>query len=234
MWPGDKLLAFLGCNSLGSGSNSGNLLGMQTPANVGSSLEPSFLTPEQRKGYDALIAYGVTARKAEQLARSVDLDEILDQIEYVDDISNSPARHKSRIWNPQGMLISFLQDNISVPKSFLTTRKRNAAEEASNTAMQLASVVARAKDTGKAAYEAWVSKQVDETLERRYPGPALSNLLQNVIATQNKRDRLFAQIPVRYKEEVALQHIRKEIIEELALPNCEDWCATHSQYDLFN
>jgi hypothetical protein len=232
MWPGDNLLSFLRTQTKGLPSNGQALLDATVDEQVTTSSTDSALTDEQQQALNALLAYGVAPRKAELFARSLDPANILDHIEYVDAIAHPANQRKVR--NPPGMLIHFLDENIPVPNDFVTTRKRNALEAAAAAAKRDATVGAAVKDSGKAAYDAWVAKQVDAALERRYPGPLLSARLRSVAEIQTKENHRFAQIPAKYKEEVAQQIIRKEIQEDLAFPNCEDWCKTHTQYDLFS
>jgi hypothetical protein len=232
MWPGENLLAFLRTHTKALNGNGHGLLETAVDQQAGASSTPPLLVGDKQQALRALLAYGVAPRKAEQLARNVDAADIIDHIEYVDFIAASPGPRKVR--TRTGLLISLLDENTPVPSDFMTSRKRKAAEAAAGAAKQIATEVAVAVDTGRAEYEAWVATQVDAALQRRFPGELLSVRLRDEAAIQSKANIRFAQIPPKFKEQVALQIIRKEIREDLALPTCEDWCRTHAQYDLFS
>jgi hypothetical protein len=228
MWPGEKLLSFLRAhNSKALSTNTFKVIEASVNGN-----RPPALSDTQQQALKVLIDYGVSAPKAEQLARGADLGYVLDQIEYVDSLLH--PSHKRKIGNPPGLLISFLESNVPLPPRFVSSRKQTAEAVAIEAKQRALDIEAAAAYTRKVEYEAWVAKQVDSLLERNYPGPLLSAKLKNVAELQSRQDPKFARIPSQYRDEVALTFLRKELQESLALPTCEDWSKSKLQYDLFS
>jgi hypothetical protein len=229
MWPGDNLLYFLRNHTPALGRKSQLLI--DTVSDSSTSSVKTF-TEEQKRGMDALLAYGVARGRAEQLASRFTVEEIADHIEYVDSISH-PA-NKRKIGNPPGLLIHFLEEDLPVPADFITSRKRKPdSRPLAGTALS-GGLQMLAPEADDAAYQAWVNKQVDGSIAKNFPGSSLAERLKKEAQKQSATNALFAKIPEQHQEEVALLVLRKEIQEDLALPAREDWCKMHTQYDLFS
>ena len=228
MWIGEYLSTFLGdrCAAL---TQSGTMLLEATVGKIGHKAAIlSSLTPEQRRAYDALVDYGVAPVKATELARGIEPDIIFDQMEYVNSIAE--AKQGPKIRSRQGFLIYLLDQGISVPKGFVTTRIRNAAKATEQAQVERQQAVY----SNRLAYDSWVETQIQGSLKRRYSDSELQARLKDEAEKQSKLNQAFAQIPAKYRPDAALQIIINEIREDLDLPTFEDWCKTHVQFELFN
>ena len=75
-----------------------------------------------------LIERGVVERKARQLALDIADDQpVSDQIEYAEHLIQQDRRGRGKIANPAGFLVWAIENNLSVPPDFETTRKRAAS-----------------------------------------------------------------------------------------------------------
>jgi hypothetical protein len=102
----------------------------------------------------ALIARGVTKKHAAKVLASISADQpVLDQLEWGDMVI---ARDPSKVQNPAGLYVSFVRDNIPVPKSFETTRKRGerVARETARAAER------RRQNQLKSAYEEYEQSEL--------------------------------------------------------------------------
>jgi len=119
----------------------------------------------------ALVACGVTEKAAKKVLFGVaDNQPVLDQLEWGDAVI---AADPQKIQNPAGFYVSLIRDNVTVPDTFETSRKR-ADREAKAQAWQ-AEREARARL--EAAYKAYQQREVDNYLAGLKPG-ALDDLLQ--------------------------------------------------------
>src|SRR5262249_15765152 len=76
-----------------------------------------------------LVKRGVAERKARQLALDIpDEQPVSDQIEYAENLIQQDRRSRLKISNPAGFLIWAIENNISVPAEFDTSRKRVICE----------------------------------------------------------------------------------------------------------
>jgi hypothetical protein len=72
-----------------------------------------------------LVQRGITERKARQLALDIpDEQPVFDQIEYAEYLIQQDHRGRAKISNPAGFIIWAIENNLSVPAEFETSRKR--------------------------------------------------------------------------------------------------------------
>src|SRR5262245_40071638 len=97
----------------------------------------SLVNPETRAALEArlpawvtdLVQKGVAERKARQLALDIpDEQPVSDQIEYAESLIQQDRRGRLKISNPAGFFIWAIENNISVPAEFDTSRKRQLRE----------------------------------------------------------------------------------------------------------
>jgi hypothetical protein len=75
----------------------------------------------------ALVSRGVTEKTARRvLASAVENQPVQEQLEWGDAVVESDP---NKIRNPAGFYVSLIRDNITIPSSFETTRKREAREQ---------------------------------------------------------------------------------------------------------
>ena len=203
---------------------------------------PSFssvVNPEARAALEArlpswvgeLVVRGVAERKARQLALDIpDEQAVSDQIEYAEYLIQQDRRGRVKISNPAGFFIWAIENNLSVPVEFETSRKRRLREaqqqadgEKRSMAMQLES-----------EYDEFCQKQIRKELESRYPADRLEPALRDQMkAIKREQPEWFGRIPELTRREVALGRLKSEIRDNLSLPSFEQWTKQHLQQQLF-
>ncbi|MEP7308632.1 MAG: replication initiator protein A [Acidobacteriota bacterium] len=170
---------------------------------------------------EALIARGVTRKHASRLLLSVDANQpVLDQLEWGDTVI---ARDPSKVQNPAGLYISFVRDNISVPKSFETTRKRGerVERETARAAEQ------RRQDRLKDAYRDYQEKEIARYVEALSPDrhEALLSIARAELLSEHPRLRHLAS------EEQLAHHAEtrlfNSVASEVPLRSFQAFCKSH-------
>jgi hypothetical protein len=100
------------------------------PSRLSQSVEETLeLVPAEAPLLDELTRRGITPRKARELISVLKPDQqLLEQLEYIDSVIAQAPRGKFH--NPPGLYISVVQQNGTVPDSFISSRKRRLLEEA--------------------------------------------------------------------------------------------------------
>jgi hypothetical protein len=178
-----------------------------------------------------LIQHGVAERKARQLALDVGEEQpVSDQIEYAEHLIQQDRRGRDKIANPAGFLVWAIENNLSIPPDFETSRKRRirlAREEAVNDQrsrmLQL-----------KNEYDAYVERHIVEHLEKNYPAERLEVALRDQMKTiRREQPDWFARVPDSTRREIAMARLRAGIRDSINLPAFDRWLAQHPQQRLF-
>jgi plasmid replication initiation protein len=164
---------------------------------------------------DALIARGITRRKARALiqAHSPDrIGHIGDTIAYFDWLLANNRRHPD---NPAGFLVSLIQDDLPV--------SHVAPPQAGTTAEDVTADVER-RSRDELDYTAFVDAAVNRAIARM-GDLAFAGRVEEKIAEFSNSER--AEIYRRWSPEMLRSHAilfsRKEIASELDLPDLEKW-----------
>jgi hypothetical protein len=217
--PGDELLRVLAISQrkeLEDGETSA-LMELATPE----------LDAAQRAAVAALVERGVSASKAELLARRHDAESIPDQIEYSESLMANGGRKKFE--NPAGFIIYMVENGVEVPASFVTSRRRREKEK---TAQQQLEREVQLHGM-RIQYEDWANAQIDAEIERRYSGPTLKNKIKEVVSHRMRHHAQFGRMTAEQKDAIAVQFLRRDLKDELALPSFEQWCHERTQFALF-
>jgi hypothetical protein len=203
---------------------------------------PSFssvVNPEARAALEArlpgwvgeLVARGVAERKARQLALDIpDEQAVSDQIEYAEYLIQQDRRGRVKISNPAGFFIWAIENNLSVPVEFETSRKKRLREaqhqadgEKRSRAMQLES-----------EYDGFCQEQIRKEIESQFPADRLETALREQMkAIKREQPEWFGRIPELTRREVALGRLKSTIRDNLSLPSFEHWTKQHLQQQLF-
>jgi hypothetical protein len=203
---------------------------------------PSFssvVNPEARAALEArlpawvgeLVARGVAERKARQLALDIPEEQaVSDQIEYAEHLIQQDRRGRGKISNPAGFFIWAIENNLSVPVEFETSRKKHLREtqqqadgEKRSRAMQLES-----------EYDEFCQEQVRKEIVTQFPTDRLESALRDQMkAIKRQQPEWFGRIPEITRREVALGRLKSTIRDNLSLPSFEHWTKQHLQQQLF-
>jgi hypothetical protein len=177
------------------------------------------------------VKRGVAERKARQLALDVADDQpVLDQIEYVDYLIQQDRRGRGTIANPAGFLVWAIENNLSVPPEFETSRKarlRQALEQASQNQRFAALSLEN-------EYEQFCQEQVQKQFVVAYPAERLETALREQMkAIRREQPEWFARVPDTTRREVAMGRLKSGIRETLDLPSREAWSKLNLQQRLY-
>lgn len=199
----------------------------------------SVVNPEARAALEArlpgwvgeLVARGVTERKARQLALDIpDEQAVSDQIEYAEYLIQQDRRGRVKISNPAGFFIWAVENNLSVPAEFETSRKRRLRDAQHQADGEHRSRVLQLETQ----YDEFCQAQIRKELETRYPPDRLESVLRDQMkAIKREQPEWFARIPEMTRREVALGRLKSAIRDTLNLPGFEHWTKQNLQQQLF-
>lgn len=199
----------------------------------------SVVNPEARAALEArlpswvsaLVSRGVAERKARQLALDMADDQpVSDQIEYAEYLIQQDRRGRGKISNPAGFFIWAIENNLSVPAEFETSRKKRLREaQAQADSEQRLRLIELENE-----YDEFCHQQIRKRLESDYPADRLEIALREQMKViKREQPEWFARIPESTRREVALGRLRSAIRENLNLPNLEHWSKRILQQRLF-
>jgi len=199
----------------------------------------SAVNPEARAALEArlpawvgeLVKRGVAERKARQLTLDVADDQpVFDQIEYVEYLIQQDRRGRGSISNPAGFLIWAIENNLSVPADFETTRKRRVreAQEQANGSQRSAALQLEND------YEFFCEQEIQKRLEADYPAERLgASLVEQMKQIRREQPEWFARVPDATRREVAFGRLKSLVRQSLDLPTREAWSRQNPQQRLY-
>ena len=176
----------------------------------------------------ALIAQGISEAKAQSLLEAASAGAVLDQIEYANHLVSRDRRGKFE--NPAGFIIYSIENNVPIPKDFLSAR-RTLAESSANSS-----------ETGRAAahrirleeqYDEFVRLRVEAEMQKQFAGKALSRRIDALSKERVRKESRFAHMSAEQQREIAQQILRREISDSLPHPSFDEWNQSTEQMSLF-
>ena len=178
-----------------------------------------------------LIECGVAERKARQLALDIADDQpVSDQIEYAEHLIHQDRRARGKIVNPPGFLVWAIENNLSVPAAFETSRKRCLRETQQQAANDEQFRMLQLNNE----YDEYCEREISNHLQSEY----LAERLEAALREQSKiirreQPEWFGRVPDSVRREIALARLRAAIRQTLDLPGFEEWRTVQSQRPLF-
>ncbi len=195
--------------------------------------------PETRAALEArlpawvgeLIERGVAERKARQLALDIAEEQpVSDQIEYAEQLIQQDRRGRGKIANPAGFLVWAVENNLSIPPDFETSRKRRLREAHEEAANDQRFRILQLKNE----YDAYADQQISQYLDRNYPTERLEAALREHLKTiRREQPDWFARAPEAARLELAKSRLRAAVRDMLNLPAFERWMTQNTQERLF-
>jgi hypothetical protein len=183
---------------------------------------------DEQAAIRALLDRGVSSAKATTLTRTHDPLVIMDQIEYAEFLISQDKRRKFD--NPAGFIIYSVENGVPVPTNFVTSRRRKEQEQRARIELEdQAKAFAREQE-----YEAWRDQQVNAELSRRFPETVLATKIKQLVRERVRSDERFGRMLPEQQQAMALQLLRAELRNEIALPSFEDWQQSFHQMPLFS
>jgi hypothetical protein len=187
------------------------------------------MSESQMQALKVLLDQGVLPAKAKPLAARIQVEKILDTVDYVTSLTQG---RRNRVENPAGLIIYYLENDISVPPAFVSHRKEIEGAEALKHEEDRLSAIAELKE----AYLLWTDERVEDEIRLRYSEAAIKIKIREVMAELRNSEELkgfFRTSTEAQREQMAMQVFRREIKEELALPLFGEWAEKHEQPSLF-
>lgn len=185
------------------------------------------LNETQQASVNALLERGVSPAKARSLVCQYDPEAIVDQIEYAEFLM---LRDRRRTFdNPAGFIIYTIENQVPVPTSFATSRRLREHEITAQKQLARDSHIVELQ----LKYEEWIESQVEEEIANRHVVPGLKKKIKEVIAKRVRTDERFSKMAQQHQESLAMQFLRKDTRDELALPSFGQWCEQKQQMKLF-
>ena len=187
----------------------------------------SELNREEQAAVYILRNYGVLPAKAARLVVAFGSEAVCETVEYL--AAQVIEGKRKNVDNPAGLIIYSLENALPIPASFMSSRKRKAAEEAQKHR--------RAKEQRliqeQIAYSEWLDDQHDRLVRDHFTSTELEAKLKEVSFSIAQRDERVHRMTDKAKRDVALRSLRKELSSEVQLPSFEEWRTTSEQTRLF-
>jgi len=170
-----------------------------------------------------LTRRGISERTAQDLLNNLAIGQhVMDQVEWGDfQIQQAP---RGKFYNPAGLYIRLIRDNINPPPNFETTRKRKAHEDAEHTWKQEQEEKARLE----IAYMEFKSRAVETYIQNNYSKQFYLNCVG-----KNKQELLIQEksMASRWNDEtltrVAERRLRTDLATRISFPSFEEYCQQH-------
>lgn len=185
----------------------------------------------------ALVEQGVSPAKANELVRKFEPLGLLDRIEYV--ACQIETDTSSRIKNPAGFLISFIEGEQQIPSLFKTKRQRQIEDERRLKLEKQRSVEnARylVEMEAREAYGEWCTGQAEQVISKQLTGDLLSSRLRELSSQLRKNQRYAAMLDGMSSDQRRVEltrALKEEIVKELNLSSFEEWTEANPQPSLF-
>jgi hypothetical protein len=190
------------------------------------SIDESVMSESQMQALKVLLDQGVLPAKARLLATRVQVNKVLDTVDYV--MSLAQGRRK-RVDNPAGLIIYYLESDLSVPPTFVSHRKEAEARKREDERLTATAELQQ-------AYLLWTEERVEDEIKSRYSQAEIKARIRQIMAELRYHEELkgfFRTATETQREQMAMQVFRRELKEELALPLFGEWAEKHEQRSLF-
>ena len=158
----------------------------------------------------ALLSRGITEKKALELLGSIRKgQELMDQLEYVDEIIGAAPRGKFH--NPSGFYVRFLEDNSVVPDSFCGSRKRRLYEEAQQ--KKNAAIAAQAKL--EMDYDEYRCSETEQFIQDMLPPNEYQSMFDRI---RRQNQRVFRQMTPAQLDDITKAAIVHDLRESGRIP----------------
>jgi len=161
-----------------------------------------------------MVRRGISPAKAQALLAGSNPDTIIDQLEWGDQQIRQAGPGEIR--NPAGFYIHLIQEKITPPETFATTRRQKERELARDAHNQKVALQAAREET----YEAFRTAAVDRHIQEHIRPEDFAAL----VAEKAAHLQQYKMLPQRTIDEMAERDVRMDIRKELNLPTFEEFC----------
>jgi hypothetical protein len=136
---------------------------------------------------------------------------------------------RKNVENPAGLIIYSLENSLPVPASFMSSRKRRAAEEAVNRKR----IKEQRLIQEQIAYSVWLDDQQDRAVREQYSEGGLELKVDELSGSLARKDERVRRMTDKARKDLAYRMLRKEIASQVQLPSFEEWRLSAEQTRLF-
>ena len=185
------------------------------------------LSNDEENAEALLKQYGVLPAKAASLVASLGPAVVLDTVEYL--ASNALGGRRKSVDNPAGLIIYSLEKGMPLPATFVSARRKRAAEEAQH---RLSSAE-HERLVKQFAYLEWVESEQERAIHAQFSPSEIDRKLMEMVAHLSRTDSRFGRMQPKARTEFARRMLRKELSAEMELPSLEAWRDDKVQPSLF-
>lgn len=189
--------------------------------------EPARLSPEALQAATLLREYGVIPSKANKLVANFGPEVVCETVEYLSQKVIEGGR--KNVENPAGLIIYSLENSLPVPASFMSSRKRRAAEDAVNRKR----IKEQRLMQEQISYSEWLDDQQDRAVREQYSEEGLQVKINELSASLARQDERVRRMTDKARKDLAYRMLRKEIANQVQLPSFEEWRSSAEQTRLF-
>jgi hypothetical protein len=169
--------------------------------------------PESPGIEQELIRRGVTAAKAERLAREYPAKVIADKLEVFDWLAAKEDKRVAK--SPAGYLVKSIEEDYIAPKGFVSKTERQRREEARQ-AQERAKVEQRRREREQEARDQAERVAVDAYLQRLTPAERTALEAETLARTSPEARRSYEEaMPARLRASMLLGLVREHVAQEL-------------------
>ena len=180
------------------------------------------LVAEESPLLNELERRGITPKKARELIASLKpRQRLLDQLEYIDSVIAQAPRGKFH--NPPGLYISVVQQNGSVPDTFISSRTRRLLEEAQQ--KKNADLARQAQF--EMNYDQYRRIETERFIKETLPEGEYKSLFDNI---RQQMRRIYKQMTPTQLDDVTRASVAHKLRESgrIPLPSFKEFCKDHS------
>lgn len=179
------------------------------------------------RAVDLLKQHGVLLTKAESLVDQFGAECVVDTVEYL--TGTAFAGKRKSVENPAGLIIYSIENGLSIPASFMSTRRQRAEQNV----QQREATEASRREADYFLYRDWLEGEQDRVIRSQFSQAELDVKLGETARTLAQTDDRFRNLSAKGRAEFARRAMRKELSAEMELPGFDAWRASRSQATLF-
>lgn len=220
--PGDELLAIL------EDTRSERREVSPTSGNRGpKEVEPATMSVAEIEAVALLKKYGVIPSKATKLVASFGAENVCETVEYLAQKVIEGGRRN--VENPAGLIIYSLENSLPVPSTFMSSRKRKAAEGAVDRKRTKEQKLLQEQ----IAYSEWLDDQQERAVREQYADGKLELKIEQLSGDLAREDERVRRWTDKARRDFAYRMLRKEVSDQVQLPSFEEWLRSSEQTRLF-
>ena len=223
LWPGSAVITRLALGN-GKAGGAGTPKVLYANSTATSSTDQEVFGEEEIRTLELLKRVGISVEKAKELTGKYSTRKIADVVEFIE-----YRKSKSNsIFNPAGMIISYLEQATPIPGDFVTSHMQLEHTQRKSEDDRMRQLQAQ----WETSYMTWKDKEVEREISERYPGKALEEKVRGVVVAHTQ-DPFYRRVTADIRTKMAYQVVCAEVRNQIDWPTLEEWCVDHSQTCLF-